>query len=130
MKAGDLMIGDKFWRPACVDQVVEIRKDGVIGLDPLRGLISFNEIEPIILTPEVLIKNNFLSDCDKKYYKNKNWSNLIIRHCIECYEKDFCVGEMLDWCDSPQFHVWYSIKYFHEFQHTLKQLKIEITPKL
>jgi len=62
MKANELMIGDWLYRPACYDQVKEIRHTGVIGIDNLRGLIAFSELEPIPLTPNILEKNGFVSN--------------------------------------------------------------------
>ena len=59
MKANELMIGDWVYRPDCYDQVKEIKHDGVIGIDSIRGLITFSELEPIPLTPEILEKNGF-----------------------------------------------------------------------
>ena len=59
MKAQELRIGNKIWRPDCYDEVVEIREDGIIGLDSLRGLLSFGEIEPIPITEELLLKIGF-----------------------------------------------------------------------
>lgn len=59
MKAQDLRIGNIIWRPCCNDVIVEIRENGIIGSDRLRGLISFNELKPITLTKELLLKNGF-----------------------------------------------------------------------
>ena len=59
MKAKELMIGDWVYRPDCYDQVKEIRHDGVIGIDNMRGLITFSELEPIPLTAEILENNGF-----------------------------------------------------------------------
>ena len=62
---GELMINDYFYRPACIDRVVEVRTNGVIGLDPLKGLIPWSEIKSIELTPEILEKNGFVGEGDK-----------------------------------------------------------------
>jgi hypothetical protein len=62
MKANELMIGDWLYRPDCCDQVKEIRHTGVIGIDNMRGLIAFSELEPIPLTPEILEKNGFVAN--------------------------------------------------------------------
>lgn len=59
MKPQELRIGNKIWRPCCYDEVVEIRENGIIGLDSLRGLISYSEIEPIPITEELLLKMGF-----------------------------------------------------------------------
>lgn len=62
MRANELMIEDWVYRPDCYDKVKEIRNTGVIGIDSMRGLIAFGEIEPIPLTPEILEKNGFLAN--------------------------------------------------------------------
>lgn len=59
MKANELRIGNKIWRPCCYDEVVEIRESGIIGLDSLRGLLTYGEIEPIPVTEELLLKIGF-----------------------------------------------------------------------
>lgn len=59
MEANELMIGNWVYRPDCYDVVKEIRANGIIGSDSLRGLISFKEIKPIPLTAEILEKNGF-----------------------------------------------------------------------
>lgn len=37
MDIKELRVGNKIWRPDCYDEVVEIRENGIIGLDSLRG---------------------------------------------------------------------------------------------
>lgn len=59
MEKQELRVGNKIWRPCCYDEVVEIRENGIIGLDSLRGLIPYSEIEPIPITEELLEKNGF-----------------------------------------------------------------------
>lgn len=59
MKAEELRIGNIIWRPCCTDKVVEIKNDGIIGIDRMRGLITFKELEPIIITKEILLENGF-----------------------------------------------------------------------
>lgn len=59
MKSQELRIGNQIWRPCCYDEVVEIRENGIIGLDSLRGLIPYSEIEPIPITDELLLKIGF-----------------------------------------------------------------------
>lgn len=59
MDIKELRIGNKIWRPDCYDEVVEIRENGIIGFDSLRGLLSFGEIEPIPVTEELLLKCGF-----------------------------------------------------------------------
>ena len=59
MDIKELRVGNTIWRPCCYDEVVEIRENGIIGLDNLRGLISYGEIEPIPITEELLLKIGF-----------------------------------------------------------------------
>lgn len=59
MEVKELRVGNKFWRPCCYDEVLEIRENGIIGLDSLRGLITYDEIEPIPITEELLLKIGF-----------------------------------------------------------------------
>ena len=73
MEANELRIGNKFWRCCCYDEVVEVRRNGVIGLDSLRGLISYGEIEPIPVTEELLLKMGFKEKRDGYlHYRDNN----------------------------------------------------------
>lgn len=56
------MNGDYFYRPDCIDRVVETRKNGIIGSDSLRGLIPWSEIKLVPLTTEILTKNYFIGE--------------------------------------------------------------------
>ena len=78
MEKEDLKIGNIIWRPCCNDEIVEIRENGIIGLDKLRGLISFNELKPIILTKELLLKNGFKEN--GKYLEYTSYGDEL---CIE-----------------------------------------------
>lgn len=64
MNIKELRVGNNIWRPCCYDEVVEIRENGIIGLDNLRGLISYSEIEPIPITEELLLKIGFKKEKD------------------------------------------------------------------
>lgn len=64
MNIKELRVGNNIWRPCCYDEVVEIRENGIIGLDNLRGLISYREIEPIPITEELLLKIGFKKEKD------------------------------------------------------------------
>lgn len=67
MKASELMIGDWVYRPDCYSKVKEIRENGIIGLDHLRGIIGFEELEPIPLTTEILEKNGFIEKSERRW---------------------------------------------------------------
>lgn len=79
MKPQELRIGNKIWRPCCYDEVLEIRENGIIGLDSLRGLISFGEIEPIPITEELLLKIGFKKDRNGYFYYRDYNDELSIR---------------------------------------------------
>lgn len=93
MKAKELMLGDWVYRQDYYDQVKEIRCTGVIGIDGMRGLITFSELEPIPLTLEILEKNGFqkkghrygiyddYSDFEMYEYNDGTW--LVSYHCCE-----------------------------------------------
>lgn len=109
----DLMIGDWVYRPDCYDKVKEIRENGIIGRDYLRGIISFKELEPIPLTPEILEKNGwekrptgYVFYIDGERYDNSLWyifdSNTFVVNTAE-----------------------FQIKYVHQLQHALKGCGID-----
>ena len=67
MEAKDLMIDNWVYRPDCYDKVKEIRENGIIGRDYLRGIISFKELEPIPLTTEILKKYGFVEKSERRW---------------------------------------------------------------
>lgn len=82
MKAQDLRIGNFIMRPCCTDKVVEIKENGIIGVDRMRGLITFKELEPIIITKEILLENGFKSNGNYfEYTDNED------EMCIEFLDK-------------------------------------------
>lgn len=109
MKANELMVGDWVYRPDCYDQVKETRQNGIIGLDSLRGLIGFSEIEPIPLTTEILEKNGFEDWDGWSIYSPENtgieiaWLGTILKIGGEC-------GNL----ELP------AIEYVHQLQHALR----------
>lgn len=74
MNIKELRIGNKFWRHCCYDEVLEIRENGIIGLDSLRGLISYSEIEPIPITDELLEKIGFKKNRNG-YFSHKEYND-------------------------------------------------------
>lgn len=116
MNINDLMIGDWVYRPDCYDQVEEIRHNGVIGCDSLRGLITFSELEPIPITPEILENNGFEYD---HYY-----------HCWIYDEFTINYGHLLEEDDNDYLFIWVAdiskkLIYVHELQHVLRLCNIE-----
>jgi hypothetical protein len=133
MEKEDLKIGNIIWRPCCNDEIVEIRENGIIGLDKLRGLISFNELKPITLTKELLLKNGFKENGNYLEYTN-NEDELYIEflgkyirigharmyHCPEDVTECECSSE-ID-LPSPFVHTLQNIWYLL----TNKNLKIDL----
>ena len=110
MEAQELRIGNKIWRPCCYDEVLEIRENGIIGLDSLRGLISYSEIEPIPITEELLLKIGFKKDVD---------ANSLYRYAI-----DNCLFEIRLW-DSGTL-----IKLENHCEDCVRKVHLPKTPNL
>lgn len=73
MDIKELRVGNTIWRPCCYDEVIEIKENGIIGLDSLRGLIPYSEIEPIPITEELLLKIGFKKKRDGYlHYSDRN----------------------------------------------------------
>lgn len=120
LTCSDLMIGDWIYRPDCYDKVVEVRKETILGSDPLRGLIPVTDLQPIPLTAEILEMNGlkphrryigmFVERTDKyQLYVNK--SNITAYILLE---------------DGAEEHQWMLPRpmYVHELQHAVKSFKI------
>ena len=109
MKPNELMIGDWVYRPDCYSKVKEIRENGIIGLDHLRGIISFTELEPIPLTPEILEKNGFVYDSKDKLFEDI-YPRISMLYAQYRLVENGCInyGEM------------HEIKYVHQLQHALR----------
>jgi hypothetical protein len=112
MKINELRVGNLFHRHCCIDQVMEVRAGGVIGLDRNRGIICLHEMQPIELTKEFFEKNGFIKQNDWEevlYYRREDMR-------IEAYEN------YLGWVvniDDEKFTMVFSnnLKYVHELQN-------------
>lgn len=114
MKSTDLMIGDWVYRPDCYSKVKEIRENGIIGLDHLRGIISFEELKPIPLTPEILEKNGFVYDSEDKLFEDIYPRISMLYSQYRLVENGgINYGEMSE------------IKYVHQLQHALRLCGID-----
>ena len=113
MKSTDLMIGDWVYRPDCYSKVKEIRENGIIGLDHLRGIISFEELKPIPLTPEILEKNGFES-CKEGYD---------IGIPLLYWDK-YCTA-VCGWTHCSNIIEVFDCRYVHELQHLFKLCGID-----
>lgn len=123
MKA-ELMIGDWVYRPDCYDQVKEIRQNGIIGLDSLRGLIGFSEIEPIPLTAEILEKNGFVYKEAEKTCATDAFHLWWLDGSIFTLDDDSWWRQIKDGKLRVKFGG-FPLKYVHELQHALRLCNIE-----
>ena len=126
MEAKDLMIGDFVYRPDCVDQVCEIRSNGIIGLDPNRGLIPFDELEPIEITPKILEKNGFV-EMGEGVFKftqlNKEGDDYDYYIVIDLIMP--IISRIITNRRRPFKEIEGEIKCVHELQHALKLFQID-----
>lgn len=124
MKPTELMIGD--WVRNIpnenAERVMEIRKNGVMLA---RDYIIYDEdeIEPIKLTPEILIQNKFEARGDNcfTYTYSYGWFLLTVR----CYVKVKNCLLYIDQGDVRDFRqgIKSEIKYVHELQQALRFCK-------
>lgn len=127
MNATDLMIGDWVYRPDCYDQVKEIRHTGVIGIDSMRGLITFSELEPIPITPEILENNGFNVN---KYSDGEYYADIMFEDQGRRVEIEYRYGVDIDVCvigrnNTPPFsRIETQVKYIHELQHIFRIMQI------
>ena len=135
MKAEDLMIGDWVIRKGVPEEPMRLydmkASAGNAYLDQDgRGVTEkFENIEPIVLTEEILEKNNFHSKEDfynhkKFFFLGKNEYNLDVyldNNSIILVEAEYEPTVYAYMCDC---------EYVHQFQHILKDLKINREIKL
>ena len=127
MDIKELRVGSKIWRPCCYDEVLEIRENGIIGLDSVRGLIPYSEISPIPITEEILKKSGFKEmfgrGCDSYEI------NLYNYHRIEVVMDENIIDAHIRY-GGWKCHL-RTIKYLHELQNivsaiTNQQLNIQL----
>lgn len=123
MTAKKLRIGNKIWRPCCYDEVAEIRENGIIGSDRLRGIIPFSEIKPIPITEDILLNCGFKKQNNGEY--------------ITIYTKTGCIDIL---CQKNVYYPYNyyediflgkELKYVHELQNVVfvltgQELEIDI----
>ena len=137
----DLMVGDWVYRPDCYDKVKEIRENGIIGRDYLRGIISFKELEPIPLTPEILEKNGFYFGYTSSMEDSIN--NISHDYPIIMPEETWCWDEgdgeitidfpteadggliTVEYADKRMEFLFDDEVYVHQLQHALKDCGID-----
>jgi len=132
MKINELMVGNKIYRPCCVDRVVEIRENGITGSDGLRGLIAFKELAPIPITEDFLKANGFIHKCQiepDEYYPEGlfEWEKEVQGNWVTLSVGSNKIG--CDWrlhvdnCDRGSIgHV--AIQYVHQLQNFMNILGI------
>ena len=130
MKAEDLMIGDWILCDGKPYQIAEI--GGMVCLDADEELFaSFEDIEPISLTSEILEKNgfenDFYEDVSVADYHSIRVEGYSLKGKVDGWDDfliDFCNGSVNVVTD---FHGEFrgEIGYVHTFQHALKLCGIE-----
>lgn len=133
MNKQHLQIGNLIYRPCCTDKVVEIRSNGIIGCDKLRGLIPFSEVEPIPITEEWLVNNGFEKFydeiCEFSYYTKEVDGNYIdIKTDCSNTSEDHVVCHV-DNCDRCSIGC-ADIQYIHQLQNFLSVLNIKMKVEL
>lgn len=116
MRADQLMIGDwvQHQEGACI--VTGIVGDGIYFKDSIsRGAISFDRIEPIPLTKEILEKNGFNLTDVKEFARLDFPEGKFVMRAM--YDKDS--GKQKGW-GFFAFNVLSIVDYVHELQHALK----------
>lgn len=133
MNKQHLQIGNLIYRPCCTDKVVEIRSNGIIGCDKLRGLIPFSEVEPIPITEEWLVNNgfeNFYDEiCEFSYYTKEvdgNYINIITDCSNTSEDHVVCHVDNSDRCSIGCA----DIQYIHQLQNFLSVLNIKMKVEL
>lgn len=111
MKANELMIGD--W---VVVGSGEPFKVGIIDPD----FLFWDEVQPILLTPEILEKNGFKEDGDGVYRDSNSYF-------IPTYQSGFDIGTWETHIEPTEGIGDFSgnLKYIHELQHALRLCGVE-----
>lgn len=136
MEAKDLMIGDWVWYD---NQPYLIRQLGIFGVDRdgedfpavcvgkptgIGLIIERNEIEPILLTPEILEKNGWVyNDEDEKFFP-QTWvgGGLMLQGESDC---GYRIVVTSDYDDEDTNNTPFVILYVHELQHALRLRRIK-----
>lgn len=134
MKAKDLMIGDWVQVPCLIDntenynawcQIKQLRDDDldVIGFKEL----SYDEIEPIPLSPEILEKNGWIYNNEDEKFFPQTWvgGGLMLQGADDC---GYRIVVTSDYDDEDTNDTPFIILYVHELQHALmlRRIKKEI----
>lgn len=117
MKAEDLMIGDWVY---ITDYPMRKETKQVKPEHFLRSLVTF---EPILLTPEILEKNDILYEKQSFYYVIEDVKDLECTYYIQqMLQGDWAIGVDIGAYDCSVFA---RVKYVHELQHALKLCGID-----
>jgi hypothetical protein len=107
------MVGDWVYRPDCYDKVVEVRKDTILGSDPLRGLIPIADLQPIPLTAEVLEKNGWTKPASGRVWDRNDVTSFVLEE-IDNGSFEVTTDTCSEWGGLCM------IRYVHELQHALR----------
>lgn len=125
MKVNELMIGNWVKPHQCMIPTVYCRvegiyPDGTVNLDKAERLFTLDELNPAILTPEILEKNfegksNIFGLQTYILDENNSLEDRRARFCLVRTCNDY-IGSKFWVCD---------IEYVHQLQHALKLFNIE-----
>lgn len=126
------MVGDWVQLPDSVGRVVSIAKNGIyFESEQGEGICTFDHLQPIPLTPEILEMNGFEND----FYEEESVADYhTIR--LEGYSLKHNIGEidgyLITWCNGGvnvttdwNGCVQKDISFVHELQHALRLCGIE-----
>ena len=125
MKATELMIGDWVYRPDCYDKVVEVRKDTILGSDPLRGLIPIADLQPIPLTAEILEENDIKWLMSEPSGKKTYSCNEPPISCTSSPDRGWYLSAGPVGSTKLPFAEISKAYYVHELQHVIRDAKVE-----
>jgi len=119
MKAKELMIDDWVYNNKSnqYQRVWKLDYDNVI-LDGYYSY-SYNDIEPIPLTPKILEKNGWTYNDEDEKFAPQTWvgGGLMLQSTNDC---GYCIVVTYDWDDEYTNSTPFNILYVHELQHALR----------
>lgn len=128
MKGSELQIGDlvQGFVPDSYSRVYGIFNEQRIAViaEPTKAYIelSVDDIQPILLTPEILEKNGFKYNDESGKYAGCTWydGNLMLH-----LEYDFRIVVTNDFDDESTNRTPFVLRYVHQLQHVYKLLGID-----
>lgn len=134
MKATELMVGD--WvivkgvptKIHDIDEMDGINREWIAGCED-GGCICYEDIQPILLTPEILEKNGFEYIKRKVFYPNYSSGNEVESEYMYCKglhcSFDIIHGYLMFNSNIDLCNIRMVVTYVHQLQHVLKLCGID-----